>query len=123
MNTINENRPLVSVIIPNKDHHDILKRCLDSMFEKTTYSNYEVIIVENNSVEQETFAYYEELKQHSKVRVIVWKEGFNYSAINNFAVKHAKGEYLLFLNNDVEVIAENWMSAMLATASEAKSVS
>lgn len=108
-----QDEPLVSVIIPNKDHHDILKRCLDSMFEKTTYSNYEVIIVENNSVEQETFAYYEELKQHSKVRVIVWKEGFNYSAINNFAVKHVKGEYLLFLNNDVEVIAENWMSAML----------
>ncbi len=105
--------PLVSVIIPNKDQKDTLKNCLDSVFEKTTYRNFEIIIVENNSTEPQTFAYYEELRKHSNIRIITWESGFNYSAINNFAVKEARGEYLLFLNNDVEVINPEWMSEML----------
>ena len=105
--------PLVSVLIPNKDQKESLKKCLDSVFEKTTYSNYEIIIIENNSTESETFEYYRELQKRSNVKVITWKEGFNYSAINNFGEKEASGEYLLFLNNDVEVINPRWMEEML----------
>lgn len=105
--------PLVSVLIPNKDQKESLKKCLDSVFEKTTYSNYEIIIIENNSIESETFEYYRELQKRSNVKVITWKEGFNYSAINNFGEKEASGDYLLFLNNDVEVINPRWMEEML----------
>ena len=105
--------PLVSVLIPNKDQKESLKKCLNSVFEKTTYSNYEIIIIENNSTESETFEYYRELQKRSNVKVITWKEGFNYSAINNFGEKEASGEYLLFLNNDVEVINPRWMEEML----------
>lgn len=105
--------PLVSVLIPNKDQKDTLKQCLDSVFEKTTYQNYEIIIIENNSTESEIFEYYRELQKRSNVKVITWKEGFNYSAINNFGEKEASGEYLLFLNNDVEVINPRWMEEML----------
>lgn len=105
--------PLVSVIIPNKDQKESLEKCLNSVFEKTTYKNYEIIIVENNSTEQDTFEYYKELEKRENVKIIVWEKGFNYSAINNFGVKEAKGEYLLFLNNDVEVINPEWMEEML----------
>lgn len=108
-----QGNPLVSVLIPNKDQKDTLKKCLDSVFEKSTYKNYEVIIIENNSVEQETFQYYKELEKRSNVQVVTWKEGFNYSAINNFGAGYASGEYLLFLNNDVEVINPGWMEEML----------
>lgn len=105
--------PLVSVLIPNKDQKETLKKCLDSVFEKTTYPNYEIVIIENNSTEPETFAYYQELEKDPRVRVVTWKEGFNYSAINNFGVRQAKGELLLFLNNDVEVINPRWMEEMV----------
>ncbi|MBO5372527.1 MAG: glycosyltransferase family 2 protein [Lachnospiraceae bacterium] len=98
-----DKEPLVSIIIPNKDHIEDLKLCLDSLREKSDYTNYEVIIAENNSEKEETFAYYEKLqKEDAKIRVVTWKGIFNYSAINNFAVKEAKGEILLFLNNDTE---------------------
>ena len=105
--------PLVSVLIPNKDQKDTLKQCLDSVFSKTTYCNYEVIIIENNSQEKETWEYYEELKKRNNVKIVIWEFGFNYSAINNFGEKSASGEYLLFLNNDVEVINPHWMEEML----------
>mgnify|MGYP002543710753 CR=1 FL=1 len=105
--------PLVSVLIPNKDQKDTLKQCLDSVFSKTTYCNYEVIIIENNSQEKETWEYYEELKKRNNVKIVIWESGFNYSAINNFGEKSASGEYLLFLNNDVEVINPHWMEEML----------
>ena len=108
-----QGNPLVSVLIPNKDQKDTLKKCLDSVFEKSTYGNYEVIIIENNSVEQETFDYYKELEKRSNVQVVTWKEGFNYSAINNFGAGYAAGEFLLFLNNDVEVIHPGWIEEML----------
>ena len=90
-----------------------LKQCLDSVFSKTTYCNYEVIIIENNSQEKETWEYYEELKKRDNVKIVIWESGFNYSAINNFGEKSASGEYLLFLNNDVEVINPHWMEEML----------
>lgn len=105
--------PLVSVLIPNKDQKEFLKKCLDSIFEKTTYKNYEIVIIENNSVDPETFSYYQDLEKRPNVKIVTWKHGFNYSAINNFGEKEAKGDYLLFLNNDVEVINPRWMEEML----------
>lgn len=105
--------PLVSILIPNKDQKESLKKCLDSIFKKSTYTNYEIIIVENNSKEQETFAYYKELEKLPRVRVVYWPDTFNYSAINNFGEKEARGDFLLFLNNDVEVINPRWLEEML----------
>ena len=109
-----QGEPLISIIIPNKDHRDTLKQCLDSVIGLSTYKNYEILIVENNSEQQETFTYYEELEQSENIRVLTWTGEFNYSAINNFAVKEAKGDYLLFLNNDIQVITPGWMEAMLS---------
>lgn len=109
-----QEQALVSVIIPNKDHIDDLKLCLDSMYEKTSYKNFEVIIVENNSTEKETFMFYDQIQmKYKNLRVITWKDEFNYAAINNYAVKAANGKYLLFLNNDVEILSVNWMDEML----------
>lgn len=109
-----EGEPLVSIIIPNKDHIQDLDRCLSSVYEKSTYKNFEVILVENNSTREETFAYYEKAEQeHKNLRVLYWKEHFNYAAINNFGVSQSKGEFLLFLNNDVEVITPDWIEEML----------
>ncbi len=106
--------PKVSIIIPNKDHIEDLDKCLKSIWEKTTYDNYEIIIVENNSEEKDTFAYYEMIQSiKDNVRVLTWKKGFNYAAINNYAVSYAQGEFLLFLNNDVEIITERWIEEML----------
>ena len=106
--------PLISIIIPNKDHIDDLDLCISSIEEKSTWKNYEILVVENNSEDKKTFAYYEELqRRYENVRVITWKKEFNYSAINNFAVRESQGEYLLFLNNDVEIITPSWMEEML----------
>ena len=105
--------PLVSIVIPNKDHIEDLKKCMDSVDEKSDYKNYEYIIVENNSEEEITFNFYKEIEKRDNVRVLYWDKEFNYSAINNFGVKEAKGEYILLLNNDVEVINGDWLSQML----------
>ena len=107
-------RPLISIIIPNKDHIGDLELCLSSLTERSTWDNYEVLVVENNSEREDTFAYYEKIPERSPgVRVIVWEKEFNYSAINNFAAEQAAGEYLLFLNNDVEILTPQWMEEML----------
>ena len=112
-----DEEPLVSVIIPNKDHRADLDLCLTSLLDKGTYRNLEVIVVENNSTEPETFDYYEELQEKRKnVRVVTWKRKFNFSAINNYGVTFAHGEYLLFLNNDVEVIEPDVIREMLGYA-------
>ncbi|SFG04303.1 Glycosyltransferase, GT2 family [Lachnospiraceae bacterium C7] len=103
--------PLVSILIPNKDQVETLARCIESI-EKSTYDNYEVIIIENNSTEEETFAYYEEVKKKG-IKVVVWKSIFNYSAINNFGASHAKGDYYVLLNNDIEITSPDWMERML----------
>lgn len=108
-----QGKPLVSIIIPNKDEKESLETCIRSIYEKTTYDNYEIIIVENNSTTDEIFEYYKELSKDPRIHLVRWKKEFNYSAINNFGVSHAKGEYLLFLNNDVTVITPEWMSEML----------
>ena len=108
-----QGQPLVSVIIPNKDEKETLKACIDSIREKTEYPNYEIIIVENNSTTDEIFQYYKELSQDPRIRLLRWKKEFNYSAINNYGVRHANGEYLLFLNNDVTVITPGWIKELL----------
>ena len=114
-----EGNPLVSILIPNKDHADDLRKALTSIFTKTAYPNYEVLVVENNSVEPATFDYYRELqKQHPNCRVVTYEGGFNFSAINNFGRKAARGEYLLLLNNDVEVINGTWLGEMLALCAQ-----
>jgi GT2 family glycosyltransferase len=106
--------PLVSIIIPNKDHVNDLKVCLESLYKRNTYENFEVIIVENNSTEPGTFDYYRQLQEkHKNIKVVVWEGEFNYSAINNFGVKYAKGDYILFLNNDTKVINPTAISELL----------
>ena len=105
--------PLISILIPNKDHIDDLKRCLDSI-ERSSYKNVEYIIIENNSEAPETFAFYKELEASDpKAHVVYWDGEFNYSAINNFGETYARGEYLLLLNNDIEAINDTWLEEML----------
>ena len=108
-----QGEPMVSIIIPNKDEKESLKACIESIRAKTHYTNYEIIIIENNSTTDEIFHYYKELSRDPQIRLLKWKKGFNYSAINNYGVRHAKGDYLLFLNNDVTVITEDWIEEML----------
>lgn len=108
--------PLVSILIPNKDHKDDLKRCIDSIQNKTTYENYEIIVIENNSTEPETFKYYETLKHNPNIKVIPYGKPFNFSAINNEGARAAKGEQLLLLNNDTEVLSPDWIQEMLMYA-------
>ena len=111
---LRERDPLISIIIPNKDHIDDLKRCMDSIEAKSTYRNYEYVIVENNSTQEETFAYYKELEEtNPKAHVFYWDGPFNYSAINNFGAERAKGEYLLLLNNDTEIINPDCLEELL----------
>ncbi|MFP3156364.1 glycosyltransferase family 2 protein [Lachnospiraceae bacterium ZAX-1] len=106
--------PKVSIIIPNKDEVETLKKCLHSI-EKSTYTNYEILIIENNSKEERTFAYYEEQKKNKNldIRVLTWEKPFNYSAINNYGVENAVGEYLILLNNDIEIINFSWIEELL----------
>ena len=109
-----DGNPLVSVIIPNKDHTADLDLCIRSIVEKATWKNLEFIVVENNSGDPETFAYYDKIqKEFDFVRVVKWEREFNYSAINNFGVTFARGQYLLFLNNDTELINPESIEEML----------
>ena len=108
--------PRISIVIPNKDHVEDLKRCISSIEEKSTYDNYEIVVVENNSETKEIKDYYELLKDDPRVKVVTYTGSFNYSAINNFGVKETTGEYILLLNNDTQVITVNWMEEMLMYA-------
>ena len=111
---IRDHDPLISIIIPNKDHTEDLKRCMDSIDQKSTYRNYEYIIVENNSTEEETFQFYKKLEaENPKAHVVYWDREFNYSAINNYGASFAKGEYILLLNNDTEIINEDCLEQLL----------
>lgn len=103
----------ISVVIPSKDQWETLKACLDSIREKTTYPDYEIIVVENNSREPETFEYYKTIDGKDNIRVITWDKPFNYSAINNFGIRHASGQYVICLNNDIQVITGGWMEELL----------
>ena len=107
-------KPLVSIIIPNKDHVVELSTCINGILNNNSYDNYEIIIAENNSQEEATFRYYEEIvEQHDRIQVVYWRKEFNYSAINNFAAENAKGELLLFLNNDTEIINRDCLEELV----------
>lgn len=106
----------ISILIPNKDHVEDIKRCIDSILSRSTYQNYEIIIIENNSTEQATFDYYKTLEKYDNIKIVTYEGEFNYSKINNFGAKYATGKYLLLLNNDTQVITVNWMETMLMYA-------
>lgn len=112
--------PLVSLIIPTRDGFDILQKCIESIQAKTTYPNYEILIVDNQSTCEKTIKYLHDLEQKSilgkAVRVLQYNHPFNYSAINNFAVKQANGSIVGLINNDVEVINGDWLSEMVSHA-------
>lgn len=125
--------PKISIVIANKDHAEDLKRCISSIYEKSTYENWEIIVVENNSTEDSIWAYYKELtgkevkgqanvlSPDGKVRIVTYETtgSFNYSAVNNFGASFATGEYILLLNNDTEVITVNWLEELLMYAQRA----
>ncbi|GEM_PF-718760 len=108
--------PLVSIIIPNKDQVELLDRCVRSILQKSTYKNIEILIIENRSEDGNTFLLYDKLKERKNIRIIPWDHAFNFSALNNFAVKEARGDVVLFLNNDTEVITPDWIESMLSYA-------
>ena len=113
-----ETQPRVSILIPNRDATDVLGRCMDTLLGLTAYQNFEVIIIENNSVEPETFAYYDELTaRDERVRVVRFEGAFNYAAVNDFGAEAATGDYLVLLNNDTEVVDGGWLSRMVAVCS------
>lgn len=105
--------PLVSIIIPTKDKVPVLKTCINSILGKTGYSNFEIVVVDNQSHNPATFDYYKQIERNPRVRILKYDKPFNFSAMNNFAVSHARGDHLVLLNNDTEVISGEWLSAML----------
>jgi O-antigen biosynthesis protein len=107
--------PLISIIIPTRDRVDLLKTCVNSIFDKTTYKNYEIIVVDNDSADAETISYFEAVKSRG-VRIIHHGGAFNFATINNAAVRDARGQILVFLNNDIEVISQDWLEEMLSFA-------
>ena len=109
-------KPLISIVIPNKDHMEDLSRCVESIVNKSTYSNYEIIVVENNSETKEIFDYYQALEHNERIRIVKYEGDFNYSRINNFGVSFANGKYVLLLNNDMKVITREWMEELLMYA-------
>jgi len=113
--------PLISIIMPMKDKVSYLKKNLKSIEEKTEYNNYEIVIVDNNSQEKETFVYLKSIEKKKFIRILQYKSEFNFSKINNYAVSKVKGEHILFLNNDIEVISQGWLSAMLEQSLQQKS--
>ena len=114
---LKEDGAKVSIVIQNKDQKELLKTCVDSIFACAGSVPFEVLIVENNSTKQETFSYYDELeKEHENLKVLYWEGSWNYSALNNFAVRRATGNYLLFLNNDVQVLTPGWLDELMRYA-------
>lgn len=109
--------PKISIIIPFHDHVGLLRRCLKSISEKTSYLDYEILLVDNNSSDKETAGYLKSISGDSKISIVEYNKPFNFSAINNFAAEQVSGEFLLFLNNDIEVISGDWLQIMLAKAS------
>lgn len=108
--------PLISIIIPNKDNVNYLQKCIESITQKSTYKNYEIIIIDTGSLNSKTFNYYQKLKSNFKIKLLNWDKEFNFSQVNNFAVKKSIGDYLLFLNNDTEIITPDWIESMLQLA-------
>lgn len=110
-------RPKVSIVIPTRNKSDLLKRCIDSIVKFTTEANFELIVVDNNSTENRTVVYLDEVRKQG-ITVLSYPKSFNYSAICNMAAEKATGEYLCFLNNDTEVLQPNWLSSMVDHASQ-----
>ncbi|MDC7676501.1 glycosyltransferase family 2 protein [Asticcacaulis machinosus] len=113
-----EKLPLVSIIIPTRDRPDLLKTCLSSLLEKTTYRNYEILVIDNGSVEAETLEYLEDLELAGVVRVLRDPRPFNYSALNNAAVREATGEFICLMNNDIEILTWDWLEEMVSFAAQ-----
>lgn len=112
--------PKVSIVIPSYEHVSDLRNCITSIKEKTTYPDYEIIVVENNSKNQATFDYYDEISKDSNIKVIRWEgTGFNWAALNNFGIREASGSYILLLNNDTSVITPEWIEEMMMYAQRA----
>lgn len=111
-----KNEPLASIIIPSRDEVLILQQCINSILEKTAYSNFEILIIDNQSEKQETFEYLAQISNDPRIRILQYQHSFNYSAINNYAVKHARGKLLAFVNNDIEVINTGWLTEMVFQA-------
>lgn len=111
-----EDNPPVAVIIPNKDKPEMLKKCVTSVLNKSSYENYKIFIVDNRSKKEETLACYKKLRDNSKIKILNYDKPFNFAAINNYAVSCVESEYLLFLNNDTEVISPSWIESMLEFA-------
>ena len=112
-------KPLVSILIPNKDHVEDLSRCLESLYGKTTWPKFEVVVIENNSQDEATFRYYEEQQAaHENLKVARYEGAFNFSAINNFGRSQAQGKFLVLLNNDIEIITPDWVEQMLMLAKQ-----
>ena len=111
----------VSILIPTCDHIRDLETCVESIYARTTYPDFEILLIENNSKEEQTFRSYERMqKEHpDTLKVLTWQgKGFNYSALNNFGARYATGEYLLLLNNDTEVITSGWLEEMVMYAQQ-----
>ena len=108
--------PMVDIIIPTRDKVEVLKACIDSVFHKTSYSNYRLVIVDNDSQELRTKAYYDELEADSRVRLLHYAGEFNYSAINNYAVDNSEAPLIVLLNNDTEIISPGWLDEMAGQA-------
>ena len=106
--------PLVSIIIPTRNAMDLVKECIESILTKTSYTNYEILLVDNGSDDAECIRYFKTLNEHPKITVLTYNKPFNYSAINNFGAKHAKGEVLALVNNDIEVISPDWLLNMVS---------
>lgn len=112
-----EGKPKVSILIPNKDSITLLENCVNSILQLTTYQNYEIIIIENNSEKKETFEYYKQIEQNKKVKVIYYPEkGFNYSKIINYGVKNCDGDFVLQLNSDTKLLTPNWLEKFIGFA-------
>ena len=114
-----EPAPLVSILIPTKDRIDLLRQCIDSIQTKSSYQNFEILVINNNSEQAESFDYFAQLKTLG-VKVLDYPKPFNFSAINNFAAQHAAGEYLCLMNNDIEIQTPDWMEEMLSFAQLSK---
>ncbi len=109
--------PLVSILIPTKNAKALVEQCINSIYKLTTYANFEILLVDNQSDDEEALTYFQKLNKENKVRLLAYDKPFNYSALNNFAVAQAKGAIIVLMNNDIEIISENWLSEMVSQVS------
>jgi len=108
--------PLVSILIPTRDGYDILQKCIQSIIEKTTYTNYEIVVLNNGTICKKTLTYFKTIEKHDKVRVLAYDKPFNYSEINNYGVSKSRGDIIALVNNDIEVVNGNWLDEMVSHA-------